>query len=83
MKDGKAERERENSRNREEKGGRVREGEGRRRFVWPEDARKSQGAEEKREGLMGKGRRRRELSIYSKGEGHVWWSEIKGLYDNL
>ena len=28
-------------RNREEKGGRVCEGEGRRRFVWPEDARSS------------------------------------------
>ena len=32
---------------------------------------------------MGKGRRRREFGIYSKGEGHVWLSEIKGLYDNL
>ena len=38
---GKAERERESLRNREEKGGRVCEGEGRRRFVWPEDARSS------------------------------------------
>ena len=76
-------RQRESLRNREEKGGRVCEGEGRRRFVWPEDARKSQGAEERREGLMGMGRRRRELGIYSKGEGCVWLSEIKGLYDNL
>ena len=26
---------------------------------------------------------RRESGIYSKGEGRVWLSEIKGLYDNL
>ena len=30
---------------------------------------------------MGEGQRRREFGIYSKGEGRVWWCEIKGLYD--
>ena len=43
---------------------------------WPPEI-----AEKKDEDEEGGGRR--EFSIYSKGKGCVWLSEIKGLYDNL
>ena len=43
---------------------------------WPPEI-----AEKKDEDEGGGGRR--EFSIYSKGKGRVWLSEIKGLYDNL